>query len=154
MMEINKNTEQLSGLVDIYAVPTVNIKKIENHTLYCYKQDNVFHFMAAMESISHSDQVQKKDAGYLHNHKLSFFIPGQSHATDQILNKMKAYKYVVVVRDQQGNYFMIANVELNLDFEFEYANSANYSGVKGYNIQFSGNLLSGMKTVNFPFLYV
>jgi len=154
MQEINKNTEQLSGLVDIYAVPTVNIKKSENHTLYCYKQDNVFHFQASIESISHSDQAQKKDAGYLHNHKLTFFIPGQSHATDQILTKMKAYKYVVVVRDQDGYYYIIGGVELALDFEWEYANSANYSGVKGYNIQFSGNILSGMKTVNFPFLYI
>lgn len=154
MQEVNKNTEQLSGLVDIYAVPTTNIMKIENKVVSCYNQDNVFRFMATMESISHQQNMEQTKPGQLHKPKISFYIPGQTTTNDKILNKMKIYKYVVVVRDQEGNHYLIGNIEQNLNLEYDYANSANYSGSKGYNIDFSGELTEGMKPVNYPFTYV
>lgn len=154
MQEVNKNTEQLSGLVDIYAIPTVNIRKLENKVLSCYTQDNIFRFHAAKESVSHQENIEPTKPGQLHKPKLSFFLPGQSAVTDKILNKIKVYKFVVVIRDQNADYYIIGNGEHNLNIEFEYSNPANWSGVKGYNIQFSGELINGMKAVNFPFTLI
>lgn len=154
MQEINKNAEKLAGNIDIYVVTLNNIKKFENKVLTLFSTDNVFHFNAALESISHNDATDQSKAGKKHSHKNSFFIPGQSIEADRLLFRLSRYKVVVIIRDQDNNYNIIGTPELGTQIEYEYNNSANWSGSKGYQIEFKTDLLTPIRPVNFPFTYI
>lgn len=154
MQEINKITEKLAGIIDIYAVPLNNIKKIENKVLTLFSTENVFHFNAALESISHNDSTEQTKAGKKHSHRNSFFIPGQSTEADRLLFKLSRYKVVIIIRDQDNTYNIIGDAQLGTQIEYEYNNSQNWNGTKGYQIEFKTDLLIPIKPINYPFTYI
>ncbi|MCX6231117.1 MAG: hypothetical protein NTZ33_06195 [Bacteroidetes bacterium] len=151
MQTINKNSEKLAGVVDLYAIPTTNIIKILNKDIFCLNQDEIYHFLCATESIVHSSSSEIKDAGQLFTNKVSAFIPGQHNSIDKTLTKLARYKFVVVVRNQDDTYIMIGDKEIGLNFKWNYSNSSNWSASVGYELSFLGENTFSQKLVNFPF---
>ncbi|MFZ4401474.1 MAG: hypothetical protein ACOYO1_15670 [Bacteroidales bacterium] len=154
MQTINKNSEKLAGVVDLYAIPCSNVKKIENKQIFCSDINEIYQFICASESIAHNYTSENKESGQLFVNKVTAYMPGLDINIDKLFNKLKQYKFVVVIRNQDSQYIMIGDNQIGLVFEWNYVNTSNWSGSVGYELKFETNASSPHKLVNLPFVIV
>lgn len=151
MQEINKTLNQLSGHLEIIAVPLFNVIAVEGPILNIANDDFNYQLKCSTESIKYSAPTNKSKPGNSFRHSISGDIVGRSSENDKLLETMLRYRYIIVLKNWDGKYTRIGDPNQGLQFDFKYSTSPNPSGDKGYSIEFSGNTLSSQKPVNFPF---
>lgn len=152
MQKISKTPNQLSGHLNLYAIPLYNLISILGEVITVANNNLNFQIEFNSESINYSSTVEDDKHGKSFKHIISGDIEGRQPQFDKLLETMLNYKFIVVLQNADGNYSRIGDLSHALKFSFEYKTSPNPAGNKGYSVEFSGNSLTGQKSCNFPFI--
>ena len=151
-MKSVKKIADLSGHLQIFAVPLHNIFNLSGQTLTLKNEADIYELVCSRESIQLASPSEYSKPGGLYRHKITGFIPGRSLEADLILEEMINKKHMVILQNANGNFTRIGETHLGLSFQFEYGTSPDPSGSNGYSFSFSGALLTGQRPVSWPFL--
>ncbi len=141
MIEISKKHDQLSGHLEIIAVPIWNIKSIQREQLESINPSMNFKLECNRESISYSCLVNSSKAGNSFTHKINAFMEGRSISSDYYFNEMLKYHFVVVLQNWDGTYSRIGDQSKGLSFSFDYSTNSQTEAAKGYNLFFYSDTL-------------
>lgn len=87
-----------------------------------------------------TEEQSDEDAGSIWKTSIKGFIPGDIEAVRIDLEKMTRYKYVVWVQDNDGRQRIAGTVENGLRFTYKFSTTNRVSGLKGYDVEFYGEL--------------
>lgn len=151
MSVINKQLNQLSGFLELIAVPLSNIASLEANVLYCHNLESNFILDCSPESIKLSVAPSESAPGKLFSIQASGFIRGSSAENSQLLETMLQHRYIIALRNQEGSYIRAGSETKGLLFTWQFAPDPQASGSIGYELSFTGNNLVAHKPVNYPF---
>lgn len=151
MKSVNKQSDQLSGHLEVLAVPQSNIAGISGSQITLRDPEFVFELICARESIKLQLPSEYSQPGNAYKPVISGFIPGRSSDNDTILDLMLRFRFVVVLRNADGKYTRTGDMNQALKFGYEYSTSPDPAGQHGYTFSFSGAVLTPQKSVKLPF---
>lgn len=151
MKSVNK-AYNLSGHLQLFAVPLFNIFSLEGQTLTLKNSDDVYELLCAKDSLQIAIPPESSKHGNIFRPKISGFVPGRTIENDLILEEMSPMRFMIILMNADGNFTRIGETTLGLSFQFEYNTSPDPSGTSGYSFTFSGALHTGQRPVLWPFL--
>jgi hypothetical protein len=151
MKSVNK-THSLSGHLQLFAVPLYNIFSLAGQTLTLKNSKDVYELGCARDSLQITLPSESSKHGTSYRPKISGFIPGRTFENDLILEEMSSMRFMVILKNSDGNFTRIGETTLGLTFEFDYNTSPDPSGTSGYSFAFFGALHTGQRPVLWPFL--
>lgn len=151
MSAISKQLNQLSGFLELIAVPLSNIVSIESNVLYCHNLESNHVPDCTRETIALSIEATKSAPGNLFDIQVSGFLRGSSEGNGQLLESMLQHRFIVVLRNQEGSYIRVGSETKGLLFTWQFAPAPQAEGSIGYQLNFKGSNLVAHKPVNYPF---
>lgn len=144
MKIIARTPDQIPGLIDMYAVPTTQIKTIENFNISLVDNPVVYHARWAIDTINHTVNSSQDPAGPFYSAIIKGFIYGINHTSTALLDEMLSYKFTVVYRDNNGCYMRIGNADIGLALKYKESSE----GRIGYEVEFYASVVEGAKPVH------
>lgn len=132
MKTISKTTNQLPGLIALYAIPSWNISSIDGAAITLVSTNDVYNFQFSNDSLQHECKPVESDAGTYYEHKVTGQIFGRSQENTDELQAIKNTKFIVLLMDENLQWKRLGSVENPLTLVYEYT-----SAKPGYNITFS-----------------
>jgi hypothetical protein len=141
MKHLNKPSDNLGGLLKIWAVPSEDII-VGINTANFKTMANIIELYCSPGSISFTEtQVQEK-YGLGYKNQLNAFIPKDSPEVQTIINDMTGRKWVVVLLDQNEQFKVAGSPEIPLRVSFDLDTGADAPDRNGHFISWNANVKS------------
>lgn len=142
MKTIDRVKDFTPGIIsNLYAVPLYNIQKVISNTIYINNTDDYFKFnTAGGRAIANYEPIPSENGDY-YNVTISAFIPGESTELNKILNHLRKFRYIVIYQESDETWRWVGTPDIGLRMSITYNSGSNSNPNKGYNLQFTGQLL-------------
>ena len=133
MKQLNKPSDNLGGLLKIWAVPPDDIT------------------ISSPGSISFTEKESQENYGLGYKNELNAFIPKDSPETQAIINDMIGRKWVVIMLDQNEYYKVAGTPEIPLRVSFDLDTGSDTPDRNGHPVSFYGTQISKARFISDPF---
>lgn len=150
MKTINKPSDNLGGLTKIWAIP-YDVYSLNGDTVSISDETNVYEIYCTPESMEFNEPKEKTDAGVHYNTEINGFTPGITSANRDAMEYMENRKWVIILRDGNGNYLAAGSNIYGLEAFPDLSSGKDTTGRSGYSFSFRGKTTSRAKFVINPF---
>ena len=150
MKRLNKPSDNLGGLLSIWAVPPKDIS-ISFNSVSFFTTDNIIEIYCSPGSISFTEKESQEKYGLGYKNVLNAFIPKDSPEVQSIINSMSGRKWVVVFLDQNEQFKVAGTPEIPLRVSFDLDTGSDTPDRNGHAISFYGTQSSKAKFISDPF---
>ena len=150
MKHLNKPSDNLGGLLSIWAVPPDDIT-ISFNTANFRTTANIIEIYCSPGSISFTEKETQEKYGLGYKNELNAFIPKDSPETLAIINDMCRRKWVVILLDQNEHFKVAGTPEIPLRVSFDLDTGADTPDRNGHSISFYGTQTAKAKFISDPF---
>ena len=150
MKHLNKPSDNLGGLLKIWAVPPDDIT-ISFNTANFRTTANIIEMYCSPGSISFTEKETQEKYGLGYKNEINAFIPKDSPETQPIINDMIGRKWVVILLDQNEQFKLAGTPEIPLRVSFDLDTGADTPDRNGHSISFYGTQTSKAKFIADPF---
>jgi hypothetical protein len=150
MKQLNKPSNNLGGLLKIWAVPPDDLT-ISINTANFKTTANIIEMYCSPGSISFTEKESQENYGLGYKNELNAFIPKDSPETQSIINDMIGRKWVVIMLDQNEYYKVAGTPEIPLRVSFDLDSGADTPDRNGHSISFYGTQISKARFIANPF---
>lgn len=150
MKQLNKPSDNLGGLLKIWAVPPDDIS-ISFNTANFRTTENIIEMYCSPGSISFTEKESQENYGLGYKNELNTFIPKDSPETQAIINDMIGRKWVVIMLDQNEYYKVAGTPEIPLRVSFDLDSGADTADRNGHTGNFFGTQISKARFIADPF---
>ncbi len=150
MKHLNKPSDNLGGLLKIWAVPPTDIV-IGINTVYFITTENIIEIYCSPGSLSFTEKATQEKYGLGYKNELNAFIPKDRPDVLQIINQMSSRKWVVILLDQNEQFKVAGTPEIPLRVSFDLDTGADTPDRNGHSISFYGTQTSKAKFIDDPF---
>lgn len=152
MRTIDKQAENMGGVLRIWAVPQADIS-VSGNRAAILSDANMVGIYIREGSASFTEDLTKTFAGSAYKVELSAIVPCETLETQLQINDMERRgKYLVVFIDGNGNYKLAGTRAVPLRFSAKAATGQGTSGLNHYAISFSGQQLKRAIFIENPFV--
>ena len=149
MKHLNKPSDNLGGLLKLWAVPPDDIT-ISFNTANFRSTANIIEMYCSPGSISFTEKESQENYGLGYKNELNAFIPKDSPETQAIINDMTGRKWVVILLDQNEQFKVAGTPEIPLRVSFDLDTGADTPDRNGHSISFYGTQTSKAKFITNP----
>jgi len=150
MKHLNKPSDNLGGLLFIWAVPPDDIV-LGFNTANFRTTANMIKIYCSSGSISFTEKETQEKFGLGYKNELNAFIPKDSPETQAIINDMSGRKWVVILMDQNEQFKIAGTPEIPLRVSFDLDTGSDTADRNGHSISFYGSQTSKAKFIDDPF---
>jgi len=150
MKRLNKPSDNLGGLLSIWAVPPADIY-IGFNAVSFFTTDNIIELYCSPGSISFTEKESQEIYGLGYKNELNAFIPKDSPEVQAIINSMSGRKWIVVFLDQNEQFKVVGTPEIPLRVSFDLDTGSDTPDRNGHSISFYGTQTSKAKFISDPF---
>ena len=150
MKHLNKPSDNLGGLLFIWAVPPDDIS-IGFNAVSFFSTDNIIELYCSPGSISFTEKESQEKYGLGYKNEINAFIPKDSPETQAIINDMIGRKWVVILLDQNEQFKLAGTPEIPLRVSFDLDTGADTPDRNVHSISFYGTQTSKAKFIADPF---
>jgi len=150
MKQLNKPSDNMGGLLKIWAIPPTDII-IGSNSVSFTTQDNIVEMYCSPGSMSFTEKESAEKSGTLYKTELNAFVPKDSESAQQIIAGMTGRRWVVVYLDQNEQYKVAGIVDIPLHVSFDLGTGADTPDRNGHSVLFSGSQVSKAKFIGNPF---
>ena len=150
MKHLNKPSDNLGGLLAIWAVPPDDIT-ISFNTANFRTTANIIEMYCSPGSISFTEKESQEKYGLGYKNELNAFIPKDTLETMAIINQMIGRKWVVILLDQNEQFKVAGTPEIPLRVSFDLDTGGDTPDRNGHSISFYGTQTSKAKFISDPF---
>ena len=152
MKTINKQPENMGGVLRIWAVPPSDIS-ISGNQVTILSDANIVDIYIQEDSANFSEEMSKSFAGTSYKVELSAIVPCDTSETlKQISDMERRSKYVVIYMDGNGNYKVAGTKPVPLRFSAKATTGSGTSGLNHFSISFTGSQRKRAVFIENPFL--
>jgi hypothetical protein len=150
MKRLNKPSDNLGGLLSIWAVPSKDISICFN-TVSFFSTDNIIEIYCSPGSISFTEKESQEKYGLGYKNEFNAFIPKDSPEVQSIINSMSGRKWVIIFLDQNEQFKVAGTPEIPLRVSFDLDTGSDTPDRNGHLISFYGTQTSKAKFISDPF---
>ena len=150
MKHLNKPSDNLGGLLAIWAVPPADLS-ISFYGVSFFTTDNIIELYCSPGSISFTEKESQEKYGLGYKNELNAFIPKDTLETMAIINQMIGRKWVVILLDQNEQFKVAGTPKIPLRVSFDLDTGADTPDRNGHSISFYGTQTSKAKFIADPF---
>ena len=150
MKHLNKPSDNLGGLLKIWAVPPDDII-ISFNAANFRSTANIIEMYCSPGSISFTEKATQEKYGLGYKNEINAFIPKDSEETQAIINDMSGRKWVVILLDQNEQFKVAGTPEIPLRVSFDLDTGTDTPDRNGHSISFYGTQTSKAKFIDDPF---
>jgi len=150
MKQLNKPSDNMGGLLKIWAVPPTEIT-IGTNSVSFSTTDNIVAMYCSPGSMSFTEKESDEKAGKIYKTELSAFIPKDTPEAQVIINDMNRRKWVVISLDQNEQFKVAGTVAIPLRVSFDLATGADTPDRNGHTVTFYGSQVSKAMFISDPF---
>jgi hypothetical protein len=151
MKTLSKPSDNLGGMLRLWAVPPSSVVSLLGGTLQMTGLDDITQIYMTPESMS-ADCLQKRSsAGLYYETVVKGFTPRIREETGQLLDEMAGHLYVVVLLDGNGQYQVAGTPQEPLRFSFTARTGQAVSDLNGYELTFERSCTTPFVQVANPF---
>ena len=150
MKHLNKPSDNMGGLLSIWAVPPSDITISYNTSIFS-TTDNIIEIYCSPGSISFSEKATQEKYGLGFKNEINAFIPKDSEQAQSIINDMIGRKWVVILLDQNEQFKVAGTPEIPLRVSFDLDTGTDTPDRNGHSISFYGTQTSKAKFITDPF---
>lgn len=136
MKTLTKTPNQLSGILDVLAIPVSKIEELTSNTVQV-DSNEVYHFKPSNDSGQYTRNQQKSNAGISYLQLVNLFIQG--HDAGKTLNLAEAvnHEFVLFIQNEDGSWSRIGSLEEPFQITVDVQTES-----PGLNIRFTAETLS------------
>jgi len=149
MKHLNKPSDNLGGLLSIWAVPPSDIY-ISFNAVSFFTTENIIEMYCSPGSISFTEKATQEKYGLGYKNQLNAFIPKDSPEVQSIINDMSRRKWVVILLDQNEQFKVAGTPEIPLRVSFDLDTGIDTPDCNGHSISFYGTQTSKAKFITNP----
>ena len=150
MKQFNKPSDNMGGLLKIWAVPPSEIS-IGINSVSFSTTDNIVEMYCSPGSMSFAEKQNQSNAGISFKNELNAFLPKDSPEALVLINDMSRRKYVVIYLDQNEQYKVAGTPTLPLRVAFDLATGSDTPELNGHTVLFYGNQVHKARFIENPF---
>lgn len=150
MKQFNKPTDNMGGLLKIWAVPPTEIT-IGTNSVSFSTQDNIVEMYCSPGSMSFTEKQTEGKPGTSYKTELAAFIPKDTPEAQVIINDMNSRKWVVIYLDQNEQFKVAGTVAIPLRVSFDLSTGADTPDRNGHTVSFYGEQVSKAIFITNPF---
>lgn len=150
MKQLNKPSDNLGGLLKIWAVPPNDIT-VSFNTANFRTTANIIEMYCSPGSISFTEKATLEKFGLGYKNEINAFIPKDSPETQAIINDMSSRKWIVIILDQNEYYKLAGTPEIPLRVSFDLDTGSDTPDRNGHSVSFYGTQTSKAKFIVNPF---
>ena len=150
MKHLNKPSDNLGGLLKIWAVPPDDIT-ISFNAANFRTTANIIEMYCSPGSISFTEKESQEKYGLVYKNEINAFIPKDSVETQAIISDMIGRKWVIILLDQNEQFKVAGTPEIPLRVAFDLDTGADTPDRNGHSISFYGTQTSKAKFISDPF---
>ncbi len=151
MKQLNKPTDNLGGLLSIWAVPPADILFSFNSVSFL-TTDNIIQLPCSAGSLSFTEKESLETCGTVYKTEIIGFIPKDSPETQSIINNLIGRKWVVILLDQNEYYKVAGTPKIPLRVSFDLDTGADTPDRNGHTGSFYGTQISKARFIDNPFV--
>jgi len=152
MKTINKQPENMGGVLRIWAVPPSDISLSGNRMTFL-SDTNLVDIYIQEDSASFTEDMSKSFAGTTYKVELSAIVPCDTSETlKQISDMERQSKYLVIYLDGNGNYKLAGTKPVPLRFSAKATTGSATSGLNHFSISFTGTQRKRAVFIENPFV--
>lgn len=151
MKQLNKPSDNLGGLISIWAVPPADVN-IGFNNVNLLSTDNIIELYCSPGSLSLTEKETNEKPGKLYKTELNAFIPKDSLEVLQLITTMSGRKWVVILLDQNEQFKVAGTPEIPLRVSFDLDTGSDTMERNGHTISFYGTQLSKARFIQNPSL--
>jgi len=150
MKQLNKPTDNLGGLLKIWAIPT-NVFTLLGTSLILSDTSDIVQLFGSPGTMSVEEQTERTTSGIHYNTSVAVFIPGDSPEIRSALLDMQGRKFAVLFLDGNENYKLAGEPNYPLRMNSAMKSGMDESQRPGYELHFTGKTILPSVFVNNPF---
>jgi len=150
MKQLNKPSDNMGGLLKIWAVPPTDII-IGIDSVSFSSQDDIVEMYCSPGSMSFTEKENNTQSGLSYKTELNAFVPKDSPEAQIIIEGMSGRKWIVVYLDQNEQYKVAGTVDIPLRVAFDLNTGSDTPERNGHSVSFYGTQLSKAKFISNPF---
>jgi len=150
MRHLNKPSDNLGGLLSIWAVPPSDISISFNAASFL-STDNIIEMYCSPGSISFTEKESQEKYGLGYKNEINAFIPKDSEEAESIINDMTGRRWVVILLDQNEKFKVAGTPEIPLRVSFDLDTGTDTPDRNGHSISFYGTQTTKAKFITDPF---
>lgn len=150
MKQLNKPSDNMGGLLKIWAVPpsdiTIGINSVSFST-----EDNIVEMYCSPGSMSFTEKESSGKPGTSYKTELNAFIPKDSEEALVIITGMTGRKWVAIYLDQNEQYKCAGTAGVPLRVAFDLNTGSDTPERNGHTVSFYGTQVSKAIFISDPF---
>ena len=150
MKHLNKPSDNLGGLLSIWAVPPSDISISFNAASFL-STDNIIEIYCSPGSISYTEKESQEKYGLGYKNEINAFIPKDTEEAESIINDMTGRKWVVILLDKNEKFKVAGTPEIPLRVSFDLDTGTDTADRNGHSISFYGNQTNRARFIADPF---
>jgi hypothetical protein len=150
MKQLNKPSDNLGGVLKIWAVPPSDIT-IGSNTVSFTTTENIVEMYCSPGSMSMTEKESLEKAGTAYQTELKAFVPKDTDAARQIIAGMTGRHWIVIYQDQNEQFKVSGTVQVPLRVSFDLDTGADTPDRNGHSVSFYGKQVEKGKFVGDPF---
>lgn len=150
MKQLNKPSDNLGGLLKIWAIPPADITLGIGSVVFS-TEDNIVEMYCSPGSMSFTENETQQRWGTGYKTELKAFAPKDSAEAHEIVAGMTGRKWIVIYLDQNEQYKCVGTTDIPLRVAFDLATGADTPERNGHSISFYGTQVSKAIFIESPF---
>jgi hypothetical protein len=118
MKTLSKPSDNLGGMLRLWAVPPSSVVSLSEGTLSLSSLDDITRIYMTPESTSAECVLKRSAAGLFYETIVSGFTPRIREEAGELFGEMAGHDFVVVLQDGNGQYLVAGTREEPLHFSF------------------------------------
>jgi hypothetical protein len=154
MKTINKPSDNLGGVLKLYAIPPSLVSSLVAGILTLSGTSSIveIYFTTGTLDVETEHVPSREDrAGGYHSHKISAFVPKLRQMVENELEDMRNHSFVVVVLDGNEQYWAHGTAGNTLKFGYKAKTGGDTQEINGYSIYFEGKTITPPMIISDPF---
>ena len=146
MKHLNKPSDNLGGILSIWAVPPDDIT-VGVNTANFRTTANIIEMYFSPGSMSFTEKQSIEKYGTVYKTQINAFTPKDSPQSQAIIDDMIGRKWVVIMLDQNEQFKVAGTPDIPLRVSFDLDTGADTPDRNGHSISFYGTQISDRKSV-------
>jgi len=151
MKQLNKPSDNLGGLLTIWAVPPSDLL-ISFNAISFLSTENIIQLYCSTGSLSFSEKETEESLGKVYQTEINAFVPKDSPEAQDIIQEMSRRKWVIIILDQNEQFKIAGTPKIPLRVSFNLNTGSDTQDRNGHTVSFFGNQISKAKFILNPFL--
>lgn len=150
MKTINKPSDNLGGLIKIWAIPS-NVFSITGKNIFISDLTNVYQIYCSPESMDFKEPIQNDGSGNHYKPSLTGFVPKDTEDSLKDISYIEQRLWAIVFMDGNGSFKVTGNQHEPVKVSFVVDTKKQTSQRAGYSLRVYGSTTSRASFVNNPF---